>query len=51
MPRDLAGGFRLGDDVQEVVSFCIAQQMLEVSGKPELNTAFGLLSMGFKGIG
>ena len=49
MTRDLTRGLCLGDQVQEVVPLGVAQQMLDVSGKPELDTAFSLLRVRFKG--
>ena len=51
MPRHLAGGFCFGNNGLEVIPFPIAQQVLKVARKPELNAAFRLPGVGFKVVG
>ena len=45
MPGDFTGRPGLGDDVLEVVPFRVAQEVLEVAGKPELYATLGLLGI------
>jgi hypothetical protein len=51
MPRDFAGGFGLGDDVQKIIPFGVAEKMLNIAGQPILDATLGLLGVGFKGGG
>ena len=51
MARDFAGGFGLGNDVQKIIPFGVAEQMLDVAGQPVFHAALGLLGVGFKGGG
>jgi len=51
MPTHFAGCFRFADDLAEVSPLGITQQVLNISGQPIFNAAFGLLCMAFKRVG
>ena len=51
MAGDFAGGFRLGNGRVEIAPFIVAEQVLQVAGKPVFNAALGLLGVRFKGAG
>ncbi len=38
MVRDFAGGFGLRDDIEKIVPFRIAKQVLEIAGQPVFDT-------------
>ena len=43
--RQLTGGFGFGNHTLEIVPLAVAQQVLQIAGKPELHTVFGTLGV------